>query len=92
MNTTPRRPLLDMTPTSYDVANRRPCYSFPHSLPNVSMTTVARQTPDEAYNDAAEWCEGFRDADRMGNFAHPLGVAQHRAGFVGVYEYYHSNS
>lgn len=84
--------ILDLTPTAYDVANRRPCYRFLTTLHHVAATTAVRPTPEAAYQDAQDWCAGYRDGD-PGNLAYALGVAVHpRGGYVGVYEYYHSRS
>jgi len=86
-------PILDLRPAGYyDASGREPIYRFHHSYPHVTTLSPVRVTAEEAYADAEEWARGFRDTDPIGNFAHALGVAQRHNGYVGVVNYYHSNT
>lgn len=81
-------PLLDLTPTGYP----SPRYRFATSYPWVKALPAVRATMREAYEDATSWAEGYRSADPLGNMAAVLGVAKHGGGYVGVVNYYRSNT
>jgi hypothetical protein len=63
------------------------------SFPNTSCTPRTFTKPDDAYEAAASWCKAYRERDPYGNMANVLGVTIVEGGkYVGVMNYYHSNT
>lgn len=82
--------VLDMQPVGW--SDRTPRYGFSHGLPWVRTTDQVRPTEEAAFEDAVAWARGYEAADRFGNMASALGVAEKGDGYVGVVNYYHSNT
>jgi hypothetical protein len=76
-----------------DYANRdRMQLAFRCSYPWVRATTVVRPSVETAYADAQAWAQTYVAEVSYARMASALGVAARPGGYVGVVNYYHSNS
>ncbi len=95
----PKIPILNFAPIDLNFGGftrdmvLRHVPGFPMlSLPWLKPTSPVRPTPEAALNDADEWLRGYVSADPFGNMGHVLGVAKKDTGYVGIVNYFHSNT
>lgn len=86
----PPIPVLDLTPSG--AIGRQPLYRFATSYPWVTTTGPVRITPEEAFVDAQAWIVDYIKGASWARMGTAIGVTRRDGGYVGVVNYYHSNS
>lgn len=82
--------VLDLTPVGGSAGHW--LYKFVTSYPWVRTTDTVRQTKADAYTDAEAWIKDYISGATWARMGHAIGVAERDGGYVGVVNYYHSNS